>query len=89
MAEAFVYDAIRTPRGQGQEDRLASTRSSRSTSSSACSTRSKTATPRLDPDRVDDVVLGVVSPIGDQGGDIAKTAALAAGLPRHRRRACS
>src|ERR1700752_5544932 len=38
-------------------------------------------TPSLDPTRIDDVVLGVVPPIGDQGGDIAKTAALAAGLP--------
>jgi acetyl-CoA C-acetyltransferase len=35
----------------------------------------------LDPSRVDDVVLGCVSPIGDQGGDIAKTAAIKAGLP--------
>src|SRR5207245_5754549 len=35
----------------------------------------------LDPERVDDVVLGCVSPVGDQGSDIAKTAALAAGLP--------
>src|SRR3954452_21354398 len=37
--------------------------------------------PSLDTTRIDDVVLGVVSPIGAQGGDIAKTAALAAGLP--------
>ncbi len=37
--------------------------------------------PNLDTTRIDDVVLGVVSPVGDQGGDIAKTAALAAGLP--------
>jgi acetyl-CoA C-acetyltransferase len=37
--------------------------------------------PGLDPARVDDIVLGVVSPIGDQGSDIAKTAAIAAGLP--------
>jgi acetyl-CoA C-acetyltransferase len=35
----------------------------------------------LDPNRVDDVVLGCVSPIGDQGADIAKTAAIKAGLP--------
>jgi acetyl-CoA C-acetyltransferase len=35
----------------------------------------------LDPGRVDDVVLGCVSPIGDQGADIAKTAAIKAGLP--------
>jgi acetyl-CoA C-acetyltransferase len=37
--------------------------------------------PGLDRNRVDDVVLGVVSPLGDQGGDLAKTAALAAGYP--------
>jgi acetyl-CoA C-acetyltransferase len=36
---------------------------------------------RLDPNRVDDVVLGCVSPVGDQGADIAKTAAIKAGLP--------
>jgi acetyl-CoA C-acetyltransferase len=37
--------------------------------------------PSLDTERIEDVVLGVVSPLGDQGGDIAKAAALAAGLP--------
>jgi acetyl-CoA C-acetyltransferase len=36
---------------------------------------------QLDPTRVDDVVLGCVSPVGDQGADIAKTAAIKAGLP--------
>ena len=35
----------------------------------------------LDPNRVDDVVLGCVTPVGDQGADIAKTAAIKAGLP--------
>src|SRR3546814_7117412 len=37
--------------------------------------------PNLDEHRIDDLVLGVVSPVGDQGSDIAKTAALLAGLP--------
>ncbi|MGH3314741.1 MAG: acetyl-CoA C-acetyltransferase, partial [Nocardioidaceae bacterium] len=37
--------------------------------------------PGLDPERIDDVILGVVSPLGDQGSVIAKTAALRAGLP--------
>ena len=41
----------------------------------------QTRNPSLDLDRVDDVVLGVVSPLGEQGGDIAKTAAIAAGYP--------
>ena len=53
---------------------------SRSTSSSTCST-SYAPEPSLDPQRVDDVILRVVTPIGDQGADIAKTAALAAGYP--------
>ena len=34
---------------------------------------------QLDTSKVDDIVLGCVTPIGDQGGDIAKTAAIAAG----------
>ncbi|GAB3841021.1 acetyl-CoA acetyltransferase [Dactylosporangium cerinum] len=37
--------------------------------------------PGLDPAAIDDIVLGVVSPVGDQGSDIARTAAIAAGLP--------
>ena len=37
--------------------------------------------PELDPANVEDVVLGCVSPVGDQGGDIAKTATIAAGYP--------
>ena len=80
MAEAFVYDHIRTPRGKGKA------------SGSLHEVKPvdlvvgllhelETRNPSLDPNTVDDVVLGVVSPIGDQGGDIAKTAALAAGYP--------
>jgi len=37
--------------------------------------------PDLDPNRIDDIVLGCATPVGDQGSDIAKTAALKAGLP--------
>jgi len=37
--------------------------------------------PDLDPDQIEDLVLGVVSPVGEQGADIARSAALAAGLP--------
>src|SRR4051794_2777364 len=37
--------------------------------------------PDLDPHQIDDLVLGVVSPVGEQGGDIARAAALVAGLP--------
>ena len=80
MAEAFIYDHIRTPRGRGKS------------SGSLHEVKPvdlvvglldeiKTRNPGLDPARIDDVVLGVVSPVGDQGGDIAKTAALKAGYP--------
>jgi acetyl-CoA C-acetyltransferase len=78
--DALVFDAIRTPRGKGKVNGSL-----------------HTAKPvdlvvglmhellirneRLDPKRVDDVVLGCVSPVGDQGADIAKTAAIKAGLP--------
>jgi acetyl-CoA C-acetyltransferase len=79
-AEAFVYDAIRTPRGKGKKDgSLHGTKPVDLVVGLIDAVKERN--PSLDPNRVDDVVLGVVSPIGDQGGDIAKTAALAAGLP--------
>ncbi len=80
MAEAFVYDHIRTPRGKGKAvgtlhevkpvDLVV-----------GLLDEIKVRNPSLDPHRIDDVVLGVVTPLGDQGGDIAKTAALKAGYP--------
>ncbi|MBS44346.1 MAG: acetyl-CoA acetyltransferase [Nocardioides sp.] len=80
MAEAFLYDHLRTPRGKGKAngslhevkpiDLIV-----------GLLEEARKRNPSMDPDRVDDVVLGVVSPIGEQGGDIAKTAALAAGYP--------
>jgi acetyl-CoA C-acetyltransferase len=80
QAQAFVYDALRTPRGKGKKN------------GSLHEVKPidlvvglldevKVRNPGFDPHRVDDVVLGVVSPIGDQGSDIAKTAALKAGYP--------
>src|SRR3569623_2044398 len=78
--EAFVYDAIRTPRGKGKKDgSLHATTPLDLVVGLIDAIQERN--PNLDPNRVDDLVLGVVSPIGDQGGDIAKTAALAAGLP--------
>ena len=80
MAEAFVYDHIRTPRGKGKKDgSLHSVKPVDLVVGLIDEVQKRN--PTLDPQRVDDVVLGVVSPIGDQGGDIAKTAAIAAGLP--------
>ncbi len=78
--EAFVYDAIRTPRGKGKKDgSLHEVKPVDLVVGLLDEVRKRND--GFDPDRVDDVVLGVVSPVGDQGGDIAKTAALAAGYP--------
>jgi acetyl-CoA C-acetyltransferase len=78
--EAFVYDAIRTPRGKGKKDgSLHGTKPVDLVVGLLDAVQERN--PSLDPNRIDDLVLGVVSPVGDQGGDIAKTAALAAGLP--------
>jgi acetyl-CoA C-acetyltransferase len=78
--QAFVYDALRTPRGKGK-----ATGSLHEVKPVdlvvGLLDEVRTRNPGLDPERVDDVVLGVVSPLGDQGGDIAKTAALKAGYP--------
>lgn len=78
--EAFVYDAVRTPRGRGKAaGALHGTKPIDLVVGLIHELRRRF--PDLDPAAVDDVVLGVVSPLGDQGSDIAKTAAIAAGLP--------
>lgn len=80
MAEAFIYDHIRTPRGKGKA--AGSLHEVKPVDLVVgLLDEVRTRNPGLDAARVDDVVLGVVSPLGDQGGDIAKTAALAAGYP--------
>ncbi len=79
-AEAFIYDAIRTPRSKGKKDgSLHSVKPIDLIGGLLDEIQVRHSS--LDPQRVDDVVLGVVSPVGDQGGDIAKVAALASGLP--------
>ncbi len=80
MSEAYVYESIRTPRGRGKKDgSLHGTKPISLVTGLVDELRRRH--PRADPEEIDDLVLGVVSPLGDQGGDIAKTAALAAGLP--------
>jgi acetyl-CoA C-acetyltransferase len=80
MTEAFIYDAVRTPRGKGKKD--GSLHEVKPVSLVTALIGAILArNPKLDPDRVDDLVLGCVTPVGDQGADIAKTAALVAGLP--------
>ena len=78
--EPLVFDAIRTPRGKGKVNgSLHATKPVDLVVGLMHETLSRN--PGLDPHRIDDVVLGCVTPIGDQGADIAKTAAIKAGLP--------
>ena len=78
--EPLIFDAIRTPRGKGKVNgSLHSTKPVDLVVGLMHEALSRS--PELDPNRVDDVVLGCVTPIGDQGADIAKTAAIKAGLP--------
>ncbi|GAA1915589.1 acetyl-CoA C-acetyltransferase [Streptantibioticus ferralitis] len=78
--EAYVYDAIRTPRGRGKANgALHGTKPVDLVVGLIDELRRRF--PDLDPAAIDDIVLGVVTPIGDQGSDIAKIAAIAAGLP--------
>ncbi|MBB5937266.1 acetyl-CoA C-acetyltransferase [Streptomyces zagrosensis] len=78
--EAYVYDAIRTPRGRGKANgALHGTKPIDLVVGLIHELRARF--PDLDPAAIDDIVLGVVVPLGDQGSDIAKIAALAAGLP--------
>jgi acetyl-CoA C-acetyltransferase len=78
MTEAFVYDAVRTPRGRGKDTgSLHGTKPVSLVVGLLDEIRKRNVS--LDPLNVDDVILGVVSPVGEQGADIARTAALAAG----------
>jgi acetyl-CoA C-acetyltransferase len=78
--EAYLYDAVRTPRGRGKK--TGSLHGVKPVSLVVgLIDELRRRYPAVDPADIEDVVLGVVSPIGDQGADIAKTAALAAGLP--------
>ncbi len=78
--EPLVFDAIRTPRGKGKVNgSLHTVKPVDLVVGLMHETLVRNET--LDPNTVDDVVLGCVSPVGDQGADIAKTAAIKAGLP--------
>ncbi|SEA10739.1 acetyl-CoA C-acetyltransferase [Microbulbifer marinus] len=74
--EAYIYDAIRTPRGKGKPG--GALYEVKPVTLLADLLRELQRRTQLDTQRVDDVVMGCVTPIGDQGADIAKTAALVA-----------
>ncbi|MBV6821372.1 acetyl-CoA C-acetyltransferase [Pseudomonas sp. PD9R] len=72
MIQALIFDALRTPRGKGKADgALHSVKPVNLVAGLLTALQQRTA---LDTSQVDDVVLGCVTPVGDQGSDIAKTA---------------
>ena len=78
MAEALIYDHVRTPRGRGKPDgslHTATTLHLAATALKAIKDRN-----HLEAGQVDDVVMGCVDPVGEAGGDIARMGALAAGF---------
>jgi acetyl-CoA C-acetyltransferase len=77
--EAFIYEAIRTPRGKGKNGALTEVKPLNLITGLIDELRSRH--PNLDENMISDVILGCVSPVGDQGGDIARTAVIAAGMP--------
>jgi acetyl-CoA C-acetyltransferase len=79
MNTAYIYDAVRTPRGKGREGGALNS----VTPLELQKTLIKAVLERitLDPHAIDDVILGCVTQVGEQGGNIAKVAALCSGLP--------
>jgi len=77
MTDAFILEAVRTPRGRGRPDgSLHSITPIQLIAQTLTALRDRTG---LDTGVVDDVVLGCVTPVGEQGADIARIAALVAG----------
>jgi acetyl-CoA C-acetyltransferase len=77
MADAYIYDAVRTPRGKGKKDGSLHEITALSLAVQVLQgLRDRNA---LDTALVEDVILGCVMPVGEQGADIARTAVLTAG----------
>ncbi|HQR02796.1 MAG: acetyl-CoA C-acetyltransferase [Proteobacteria bacterium] len=78
MTDVFIYDHVRTPRGKGKPDGgLAEITPMQLAAQMLQALRDRN---RLDTRLVEDVFLGCVSPVGEQGGNIARIAALVAGF---------
>jgi len=77
MTDAFILDAVRSPRGRGRADgSLHSITPIQLVAQTLGALRDRT---QLDTSKLDDVILGCVTPVGEQGADIARTAVLTAG----------
>ena len=79
MTDAYIYDAVHTPRGKNRGGALNGTKPVELAVQLIDAILERN--PGLDPALIDDVVLGVVSSVGEQGGDIARTASLLSELP--------
>ncbi|CAM3401530.1 acetyl-CoA C-acetyltransferase [Tsukamurella hominis] len=79
MSDAFIYEAIRTPRGKLKNGSLTAIKPTDLVVGLIDEIKDRNE--NLDPAAIDDIVLGVVSPVGEQGADIARTASIVAGLP--------
>lgn len=75
--EAYIYDAVRTPRGRGKSD--GSLHEIQPVELLSTVLKALKNRNNLDTSYIDDVIMGCVSPIGEQGADIARTAVLVAG----------
>ena len=74
MAEAYIFDAVRTPRGKGKSNGSLHEVTALSLATQVLAAiRDRNG---LDTSKVDDVYLGCVTPIGEQGSDIARVAVL-------------
>jgi len=79
MADAFIYDHVRSPRGRGKKD--GSLHEVTTPALAAHVLREIRDRNKLDASLVGDVILGCVDPVGEAGGDIARNAVFAAGYP--------
>ncbi|BDH55298.1 hypothetical protein MTP03_02370 [Tsukamurella sp. PLM1] len=79
MSDAFIYEAIRTPRGKLKNGSLTAIKPTDLVVGLIDEIKDRNE--NLDPAAIDDIVLGCVSPVGEQGADIARTASIVAGLP--------
>ena len=78
MADAYIFDHVRTPRGRGKPD--GALHEVTALALAASPLRALKERNHLDPKQVDDVVLGCVDPVGEAGGNIGRAAALVAGF---------
>ena len=77
MPDAYIYDAVRTPRGRGKADGSLHEVTALNLAAQALAAIKDRNT--IEASQVDDVVLGCVDPVGEAGGDIARVAAIMAG----------